>query len=433
MGGNFKKIILISSSITISLSISAQDYLLTFKGKGQNTSVSSVIVQNITQGTEITINGNDILHLKGSVTGIAAGKPESAAGITFSPNPMSENSVMEFSLLNPEKATISVFDMSGREILRKDADLEGGRHAFRISGLKAGLYLIRVKAGQKVFNGKLISSSSSEGNCSIVYMNSESVYGKDPVSKGSSAEVIMPYSSGDRLKFTGIDGKHKTVIVATPESNRQIEFGFYACSDADGNNYPVVEIGQQVWMAENLRTTKYQDGTAIPNVTSNSSWSALDMNHDIGYCWYGNDLKYKDKYGALYNSWAVHGGPMMDKNVCPTGWHVPGEYEWYDLALYLDPGSILSVVSEIAGGSLKEAGTKSWENPNTGATNSTGFSALPGGRRSYDGTFTGMGKAGYWMSDKGLSFHTMVHNAPNLFFTEGGTEYGHSVRCIKDK
>ena len=427
---------IISAVVTLSvtgISTVAQDYKISFTGSGQSTSVSSVVVQNLTQGTEVTLMGNEILHLTGTITGVAATNAESGSGITFSPNPMSELSVMNFYLKGTGKTLISVFDMSGREILRKDQDLGTGEHSFRISGLKAGMYMVRVTAGEESFNGKLISSSGTLKSAGIDYINSGSSNKKGKASKGSLALVVMHYSHGDRLKFIGVSGNYRTLVVRVPESDAEINFGFHACTDADNNSYAVVEIGNQVWMAENLKTTKYNDGTPIPVIQDKLAWLNLDRNYDIGYCWYNNDPdKYKNRYGALYNAWAVYGGPFNAKNVCPAGWHVPEEQEFYELSLLLDPDSHLGQYSDIAGGKLKSSGTTYWESPNTGATNEVGFTAFPGGQRDVFGEFVGVGKSGVWWSDKGLASYSMQYNSTTVHFSEGGNEYGRSVRCIKD-
>ena len=132
--------------------------------------------------------------------------------------------------------------------------------------------------------------------------------------------------------------------------------------DIDGNIYHTVTIGNQVWMVENLKTTRYNDGTAIPNVTDSSVWSKLST---PAYCWYNNDASsYKATYGALYNWYAVN-----VQKLCPKGWHVASNAEFYALNSFLDGEC----------GKLKEAGTIHWYSPNKGATNETGFTALPGG------------------------------------------------------
>lgn len=156
-------------------------------------------------------------------------------------------------------------------------------------------------------------------------------------------------------------------------------FGFVA--DIDGNIYNTIAIGSQIWMKENLRTTKYNDGTSIPLVTNSTEWASITL----GYCWYNNDpANYKSTYGALYNFLAVCSIYNGGKNICPTGWHVPSYDEWVTLALYLDPNAIqfYNTISSVAGGKLKESGTDHWQSPNFGATNETGFTALPGGYHS---------------------------------------------------
>ena len=196
-------------------------------------------------------------------------------------------------------------------------------------------------------------------------------------------------------------------------------------SDGDGNTYSTVTIGTQVWMAENLKTTRYNDGTAILPVPLNY----VDFNSATpGYCWYNNDdVTNKSTYGALYNWLAVNTGKL-----CPTGWHVPTNAEWATLINYLG-GEV------VAGGKMKETGTTHWKSPNLGATNSSGFSALPGGRRFYDGNFSYLGEDGLWWSSTDNHFI----NAGFLYIksSENGLLYNtiwedvrmcFSVRCLKD-
>lgn len=143
--------------------------------------------------------------------------------------------------------------------------------------------------------------------------------------------------------------------------------------DIEGNVYQTVIIGTQVWMAENLRTTKYNDGSSIPLVTEAAAWDDLNS---PGYCWYDNDsINYKDTYGALYNWNAINTGKLA-----PVGWHVATDADWTTLTTYLGGDSI-------AGGKLKEQGTSHWAIPNTGASNTSGFTGLPAGFRNPAGIF----------------------------------------------
>jgi uncharacterized protein (TIGR02145 family) len=192
-------------------------------------------------------------------------------------------------------------------------------------------------------------------------------------------------------------------------------------TDTDGNVYHTVTIGTQIWMVENLKTTKYNDGNSIPLVTS-STWRNLTT---PGYCWYNNDAAtYKSTYGALYNWYTVTTGKLA-----PTGWHVPTDAEWSTLTTFLGGGSVV-------GGVLKETGTTHWASPNTGATNSSGFSALPGGDRGDDAssTFKDIGNYGYWWAnDTTSSFYRFIsYNSAALSRTSNVTALGFSVRCVKN-
>ena len=197
--------------------------------------------------------------------------------------------------------------------------------------------------------------------------------------------------------------------------------------DIDGNVYTSVTIGAQVWMVENLKTTKYKDGTAIPLVTDNSSWAALTT---PGYCWYNNDITNKSIYGALYTWIVVDVASNGGKNICPTGWHVPTDVEYTTLTNYLGG-------EDVAGGKLKETGTAHWLTPNTGATNQSGFTGLPSGYRYSNGEFFAIGYNGYWWSSTEYSaeyssFRSMYYYASNVYRDNYDKQFGFSVRCLRD-
>jgi uncharacterized protein (TIGR02145 family) len=193
--------------------------------------------------------------------------------------------------------------------------------------------------------------------------------------------------------------------------------------DSDGNVYASTTIGKQVWLVENLKTTKYNDGTPIPLVTDDKKWQELST---PAYCWLNNDIKNKDIYGALYNWYTV-----KTKKLCPKGWHVPTNDEWIELTIFLGD-------KETAGARLKEAGTTHWKNPLKQGTNDFDFTALPGGLRLVSGIFPefGMGRAVWWSStgsatdawNRGLSFDSDI-----VFKGDENVRYGFSVRCLKDK
>ncbi len=194
--------------------------------------------------------------------------------------------------------------------------------------------------------------------------------------------------------------------------------------DADGNIYHTVTIGKQVWMVENLKTTKFNDGTSIPMV-GGIEWRDLST---PGYCWYNNDAgTYKATYGAMYNWYAVNTGKL-----CPTGWHVPTDDEWSILTTYLGGDTAV-------GGKLKETGTSHWQSPNTGATNETGFTALPGGFRPTAANFCDIGNSGRWWSStmdpyvyENVWERIISYNYIEVSRVEDLKQYGLSVRCLKN-
>ena len=199
--------------------------------------------------------------------------------------------------------------------------------------------------------------------------------------------------------------------------------------DFDNNVYYTITIATQVWMAENLKTTTYNDGTPIPMVADPVAWTALTTN---GYCWYSNDsATYKKTYGGLYNFYVVDTLSNGGKNVCPTGWHVPTDDQWSSLS-----GNVGGDVG--AGGELKEAGTTHWLSPNAGATNESFFSALPAGsRRAYGGFGTIGTDANFWTSttyyDTTSSWDRFLSSDnSNVHRQYTGKANGISIRCLKD-
>ena len=204
--------------------------------------------------------------------------------------------------------------------------------------------------------------------------------------------------------------------------NSSVTYG--TMTDQDGNVYKTVTIGTQTWMAENLRTTIYNDGTAIPNITDNDEWGDLT---DGAFCNYNNTTNIDTiaTYGRLYNWYAVNTGKLA-----PTGWHVPTDAEWIALKDFLSGGYV-------TGGYLKETGTTHWISPNEGATNETGFTALPGGGRSYSGAFDYIGYYGFWWSATKDGAYRAWQSAMGYYYSNVGGSYnfkelGFSVRCVRD-
>ena len=212
------------------------------------------------------------------------------------------------------------------------------------------------------------------------------------------------------------------------------EFSFITpVTDIDGNVYETVKIGNQVWMAKNLLTTKYNDDSAIPNVIDNTEWSALKTG---AYCWANNDeTTYKPLYGALYNWYAVETGKL-----CPTGWHVPSDNDYKTLEMSLgmsqDQANGTGLRGTDEGSKLKS--NNGWSLDGNGS-NSSGFNALPAGYRYYgDGTTKGLGLITYfWTSDAIddllATFRRLDAEETEVSRDETHKEAGKSVRCIKNQ
>ncbi len=248
------------------------------------------------------------------------------------------------------------------------------------------------------------------------------------LNEGLNQELKVEFTPNDANMYNSVS---KTVnINVLPESlsnavfNPDLTYG--SLIDIDGNSYRTIKIGTQTWMAENLRTTKYRNGDPIPVVSTNSAWVSLNTD---AYCNYENtsdDIKIATM-GRLYNWFAI----TDSRNIAPAGWHVATDAEWSSLTNFLG-------TEGNAGGKLKERGNKHWNSPNTSATNSSGFTALPGGRREYDtGLFINDTYDGFWWTSSAYnpdySWYRYLHYSDaGIFRANFHKQYGFSVRCVQD-
>lgn len=412
------------------INVNAQDYLINFTGTGASNTVSSVKVDNLTQGTSLVMNGTDVLHLKANTTDIESIEEVVSGRIYFHPNPMTESSRMQFYLAEAGETEIRIYDFSSRKIIERTSDLVKGWHNYIIEGAEKGIYLVSISSGKKFHSGKLISLGSHNNDINIIYENNLPVKEKDEGDKGGTAEVVMQYNTGERLLIKGISGTNSTILTDIPTSSKIIIFNFVPCIDGDGNSYPVFQAGSEkseadnqtvrIWMAENLRTTKFNDGKSIPEPKEDFAWI---QNWGEAFCWYNNDIGNKNIYGGLYNWYAVD-----SKKLCPAGWHVPTNLEWSEL--------IYTFGGFPNGFSFKETGTSHWPNPNDG-TNESGFTGLPGGCRYKDSGFFSLGYQGFWFGsdDGGVSgspVFNLTYNYPDVNMLIFDKKCAFSIRCIKN-
>lgn len=193
--------------------------------------------------------------------------------------------------------------------------------------------------------------------------------------------------------------------------------GTGSVTDIDGNVYPTIIIGGVEWMASNLKTTKYNNGVPISNLTSATNWSQYGT---PGWCYYDNNSQNNTIYGKLYNRFVAVDSA---NNVCPVGWHVSSDQEWQSLQLFFGG-------PQTAGGALKSTGTQYWGVPNEGASNSSGFSAMPGGYRDETGQFHSLGQSAIFYTES--YYYQINSSAATLIYGLGDIRSGYSIRCVKD-
>jgi uncharacterized protein (TIGR02145 family) len=234
-----------------------------------------------------------------------------------------------------------------------------------------------------------------------------------------------------RWKKAALENCTGVPCVVTPPAP-SFTCGTSTISDYEGNPYETVLIGTQCWTKQNLRVTKYNDGTTIPEITSTGAWNSIGTVARTVY----NDLPANlSTYGYLYNWYAAAGiiidGGLSTKNICPIGWHVPSDGEWITLIEF--HGGILGNISTLinASAKMKQRGTTLWNNPNNG-TDDFGFTALPGGQRYHSG-FTGLkSETKFWSANGGiLASYVWIESGPTGIYTEN-IERGFSIRCLRD-
>lgn len=291
-----------------------------------------------------------------------------------------------------------------------------------------------VTSGSAIFSGMVKSDGGSpvirKGFCFSLKINPETSDSTTNDGTGTGfwsrkIEHLLP----DTIYFIRAYATNgKGTGYGAEQSFRTLKMPVEEIADVDGNRYPVIVIGHQKWLGSNLRVTKFRNGESIPNITDPNQWKILTTG---AWCAYENRSENIALYGNLYNWYAV----ADERGLCPDGWHVASDADWNALAYELGGG-------DVAGGKLKSTGTIEqgnglWFTPNTGATNSSRFSGLPGGYRINYGNFYSAGNVAYlWTSSD-----TTMQNAWNYILDANNAELnrhynlfgnGFSVRCCKD-
>ena len=363
--------------------------------------------QNTTTGTDgrFTLLGNDV--------GITV-KP--AQSQSYQPVVTLTKGMLKLHVREQSSIIIQTYNLQGCLLASMHKTLSAGDHNIALPGRSSGVYLYKVQINNnsyQIMGNSLCSYTSSPNTTQGTSTYSLSKQGKAQttindtirVRKDGYSDCLVPVHTSDT---SGITVRMHWILTMT---------------DTDGNVYHTVKIGTQIWTKENLKTEHYNDGASILNVTDSMEWINLTTG---AYCWYKNNASNKSTYGALYNWYTVNTGKLA-----PKGWHVPTEAEWDTLVEYLGG-------SYIAGGALKDTGTAYWQSPNEGATNSSGFSALPGSYRTSSGRFDKIGIYGYWWS--ATAYDASYAYSCYLFYLYSGLNgnyangkgCGFSVRLVRD-
>jgi len=410
----------------------AQNYLVNFKGTGESSVVNTVKVENLTTGEIRNLAGTDILQLT-LPTGVNDTYDNVGSGIKIYPNPMTENSTLRFFPPAGGNAVFTIYDISGKAIFQRGAYLESREQVFRLSDLPKGLYIANIKGDGFSLAGKVFCNGNPKGSINITQIaDPDKIFEKHPQSddvKGIQVTITMPYNTGQYLKFTGTSGEFSTILTSTFSSDKEMTFKFVRCKDGENTNYTVVEIGTQVWMASNLRTTKYNNGDQIGTTTPQTLNITSETNPKYEWIYYGYQLVIDPViYGRLYTWHAA----TDTRNICPVGWHLPSRTEWNTLLTAMGGASV-------AGGKLKETGLSHWSTPNEGATNISGFTGIPTGNRAAAGSCSNYTNvSSLWSSTErdntyawycafGWNFegaYTDVNTGKNI---------GLGIRCVKDQ
>jgi len=428
-----KKLIILSSLLLVSFSfLSAQTTIqLTFTGNlsGIHISLDSIRVENITQGGDTTLYGLDTVLVLGSGIGVGSIQPAYSSNMVLHspyPNPVTHQSNFELWLPQSGVVNIRLLDIQGREHAAFSRSLAPGKHTFTLSPGKEAVYWLVAEYANQQQTRKVISMRPEAMESKILHADHHHT-----LSTMRMGKSVFPWSIGDDLLFYGFASPGVAAIHDNPMQSSQHTFqfshpgtpcpGIPTVTDINGNTYNTVLIGNQCWMKENLRARNYRDGTPIPLVTNDLPW----INAVTGArCWYNNDSAAHDNiYGALYNWYAT----VDSAGLCPYGWQVPTISDWDTL--------VASVGGKIVGGGALKA-LYLWNSPNTGATNSSGFSGLPGGyRETSSAPFMQMNTLGIWWSSTPLLFPCAHVKSLNHLMNSIGTgntvlNMGVSVRCI---
>lgn len=445
------KTLLILAIVSIGSTLWAQDYLVEFAIEGENYKPDSVQVKNVELQEMLTLEGSDILHLLGNV-GIS-NPTDVTDELVLYPNPVVDIAHLEFSNQEKGVVTVTLYNISGKLVTQHSAIQPQGRLSYQLKGVPKGTYLVAVTNNQNETLSSTLLSLSENGSSPEIKQLSSTLITKNKTSTAAETAIIeMQYNDGENLIFTAYYNNQISLTGKVVDASHTIDFLFNEMiGDIEGNDYNTLQIGDQAWMAENLKTGTYKDGTTIPVIEDTYAWCVAST---PAMCWYNNDKDYalSHTYGGLYNFFSV-----TTELLCPEGWHVPSNQEWRDLEFYLAATGHNYDGSIYTGNDPEEAGSKigkaiadkeSWDEATLGydgatgdhpeLNNSSAFNGIAaGGRYMLTGIFDAEGWLTNWWSSSPEEpddawNHFMWVEDPSIIETYYFKEGGYSIRCVKD-
>lgn len=394
-----KKLSFLFLSLYLALAnISAQDIVVTFIPKDASNTIDSIKATKIETGETASVEGSNTINMSSIPTGTNL-FPTNPEEISVYPNPFENYTLLEFHSTQNDNIKISLVNASGQAVAEKNQNITFGIHQFNISTSKNGLYILNVTGNQTKFSQKIISTNNNQSPDKIEYNGYTSI----PV-KEKSAKI----EGGEIIHFFVYSGDNITKIADTLSESKTYEVEFFECKDDSEESYPIVQIGDQWWMAENL---------------------AYDVGN--GCSAYNNDENNVATYGRLY-TWEAA------KKACPDDWHLPTDNEWkqLEMAIGMSQSEANDTLSRGTNIGTKLKATSGW-NSNGNGTDDFGFSALAGSYGASANYFGYIGNSGYWWSategnydDAWLRSMSYGSSGVNRYSSGVGARF--SARCVKD-
>ena len=407
--------------------LSAQDIKIDFQPKVAGTPIDSIRATNLRTNQTAKLLGSESLVLVKTPTGINPVLEIIETSYIY-PNPTDKDATFCYSMNKSEEVEISMYNTNGQLLTQNKLFLEQGTHRFELKFPLAGIYFLSVLKNEESASYKVIYTGRKIQESSVFYSGSEKSNSEKPNVnwlKSETTDKSLAYSDGDIIQYSVSSGAKTTIITETPTVSKAINVEFVNCTDKDGKSYKVVKIGSQWWMAENLAYLPEVSPIASSSKTTPKFYVYNYNDSEVAKAKATSNYK---TYGVLYN-WSA---ALV---ACPPGWHLPNDTEWTALINLLGGGSL-------AGGKLKETGTTHWNSPNTGATNETGFAALPAGYLSSSGVyypigFYNIGDYMAWWSSTDFDtanawIWTIRYGRGEILRSLYSMDNGYSVRCVKD-